>query len=265
MVDLHAHILPYFDDGARSPAEAVAMARVAAADGISHIVATPHIVSRVGLDRRLEALPRVAGELQGELDAAGVAIKIVVGAEVHMARALVEAVAPDSPLTIGGLGRHVLLEPPFGALPDEAEALVKRLAGRKITAIIAHPERCAGIGEEPHLMERLAGAGALAQITGDSLLLQPDDPVRATAELLLTHGLAQFIASDAHAPQDRPPILSGPAAAAAALLGDEAAQRLVEHNPRLVIEGGEVPIEARPLPAPAAPERGGLLGRIFDR
>jgi protein-tyrosine phosphatase len=263
MIDLHTHILPYFDDGAGSPEEAVAMARAAAEDGISHLVATPHITSLVGLERRLKALPGAVAALQAELDAVGVAIRIIAGAEVHMLAALVDAVKPNSPLTVGGLGRHVLLEPPFGPLPGEAEALVKRLRSRGIAPIIAHPERCAGIAEQPHLMQRLAAVGALAQITGDSLLLEPEHAIRVTAELLLTHGLAQFVASDAHSPHERPPALSGAAAASAALLGDEAAQRLVEHNPRLVLEGGEVPIEAKPLPPQAAPGRRGLLSRIL--
>ena len=245
MIDLHTHILPYFDDGARSPAEAVAMARVAAADGITHVVAAPHIESLLGFDIRLRALPRSADDLQRELQAAGVAVTIVVAAEVHMAEPLVKAVEPGSPLTVGGRGRHVLLEPPFGALPRRARAFVETLAERGITAIIAHPERCAGICKEPRLMEDLAAAGALAQITADSLLAPSGDPARVTAELLLAHGLAQFIASDAHDPERRPPILSRALAAAAALLGEARARPLVEDNPRIVIEGGHVPLQGR--------------------
>ena len=264
MIDLHTHILPHFDDGARSPTEAVAMARLAAGDGITHLVATPHMDSLLGFERRLRGLARMAGDLQGELDAAGVAISIVPGAELHMAGVLLDTVEPGSPLTIAGLGRHLLLEPPFEALPRQSLDWVKRLAKRGITAIIAHPERCAAIREQPHLMDDVAAAGALAQVNGDSLLLDAGDPARVTAELLLTHGLAQFIASDAHDPQERPPLLSRAAAAAAALLGEAPARRLVHDNPRLVIEGGEVPLQATPLPAAAA-QRRGALGRIFGR
>ena len=247
MIDLHTHILPYFDDGARSPAEAVAMARLAAGDGISHLVGTPHIISLIGLERRQNALPLSTRDLQRQLDSEGIPVTIIPGAEVHMADALVDAVKSGSPFTIGGKGRHVLLEPPFGPLPRQAPDLVKRLAKRGITAIIAHPERCAGIREDPRLMEQLAEAGALAQITADSLLLDPRDPSRITAELLLKHGLAQFIASDAHDPLDRPPQLSRAFAAAVALLGDEPARRLVLDNPRLVIEGGKVSAQVTPL------------------
>lgn len=191
-VDLHCHLLPGLDDGARDLDDAVAMARQAEADGIGAVCATPHI--RHDHAVRVAELPERRAELAATLRAAGVSVRVLPGGEVatdslrdlddHELRAL----------TLGGGGRWILLEPPAGPLDDRTDAAVEELRRRGLGAIVAHPERHA----RADLVSRLTGlvtAGALIQPTG-GFLLQHD--TRATMLELARHGLLHVLGSDAH-------------------------------------------------------------------
>jgi protein-tyrosine phosphatase len=192
LVDIHCHILPGLDDGAADIADAVAMARQAAADGIGVVCATPHIrhdhdVPIADLEARVTRLGRALAEHE-------VPVEIVQAGEV--AAAMLDSLdeAELRLVSIGGTGRWVLLEPSPGPLSDALIAAVDRLAQRGIRAVIAHPER--HLGRDYHKqLAALTDRGALIQVTAALVLESATGP---TLVDLAARGLAHLVASDAH-------------------------------------------------------------------
>ena len=138
-LDLHCHVLPGIDDGARDVGDALAMARQAEADGIVAICATPHIRSDHAV--RVEELPARRAELGAALVEAGCGTRVLPGGEV--AADMLDAL--DDPelasVALGGSGKWILLEPAAGPLDERVEAAVDALNDRGFRALLAHPER----------------------------------------------------------------------------------------------------------------------------
>jgi protein-tyrosine phosphatase len=194
VIDLHSHILPALDDGALDLADSVAMAREAERDGIAVVCATPHI--RSDHDVRIDELPERVAQLQLELAARGVSVRIAQGGEVSQLAADALSAEHLRAVSLDG-GGWILLEPAPGALADELPALVERLALRGARTILAHPERHAGADFEQRLRS-LAAHGCLLQWTADFIASR--DP-RAADDLVLglaRDGLVHLLASDAH-------------------------------------------------------------------
>jgi protein-tyrosine phosphatase len=191
LIDLHCHVLPAIDDGARDVDDALAMARQAEADGIHVICATPHI--RHDHDVRIGELSDRVAQLQHAIDSAGIDVRIHRGGEV--AQPIVESLTDDELGTVALGGRWVLLEPAPGPLGEALIAGITQLRERGFGAIVAHPERHPSDDIEQVLAEAVA-AGALVQATAAALA----DGGDGTAWLIrLAHdGLIHVLGSDAH-------------------------------------------------------------------
>lgn len=202
MLDLHCHILPRVDDGPRDVAEALEVARILAADGVTHVTATPHCHRHVRM-LRPDILPHVAC-FNAELARAGVALAVLPGSEIQLTD--VEEYRRDDEAGLlchlGGGRSFTLLEFPwqFSAFPDGAAGHVAWLIGRGVTPIVAHPERHGYFRDDPELLDGLVGAGAWLQVTVDSLLGRNGPHARASAEGLLRTYPEVVLATDAHRP-----------------------------------------------------------------
>jgi protein-tyrosine phosphatase len=245
MIDLHCHILPGVDDGARSLGEAAEMCRLAAADGCEALVATPH--QRRGPwwngDRAL--LAGLARDLQ---DVLGPSPRVLLGGEIHVDPQLLSEVErlPEGGgiLPLAG-SRYLLIE--FGSTGTEAEAvhLVHELIVSGWIPIVAHPEFIPWLAEDRRLLARLVSLGALTQVTAMSVTGDFGRRPQQDALDLIDAGLVHFVASDSHGPRRRPPGLSRAFRTITARWGAETARRLATDNPRAVVEN-------RPLPGLAA-------------
>ena len=244
-VDLHCHILPGLDDGARDLADAVEMARQAEVDGIEAICATPHI--RPDHLVEISSLPGRLAELRAALAAAGCATRILPGGE--LAAPLVGA-RDDRELdgsALGGGRRWVLLEPAPGPLDMGIEHAVEALRARGRRAVIAHPERHLAVDLADRL-RRLLELDALVQVTAECFLR---DGLRDGMLWLARHGLAHLLGSDAHSSQiGRPVALGGALDALAAAGADREALQWMAHTAPIAIVSGH-DLEARWLLAPA--------------
>ena len=204
-VDLHCHLLPGLDDGARDIEDTVAMAQQADADGIEAICATPHI--RHDHDVRIHELPERLAEVQAALRAAGCRVRVLPGGEV--AATALDGLDDDelAAVSLGGGRRWILLEPAPGPIDDRLEEAAARLTARGYRALIAHPERHLAADLVARLA-RLTAAGALVQATGAFFL----DPAAGSGMLALARaGVVHVLGSDAHsASRGRPVALSAP-------------------------------------------------------
>ena len=235
MIDLHAHILPGLDHGARDWDESLKMCRIAVDDGITVMAATPHVSE--AYPNSIESIVKVTEELRGRLADAGIPLRIVVGGDYHIQPEL----ASENVLTLNRNGRYFLLEFPYEVVPPNADDFVEILVQKRgLVPVITHPERVYSLHRHESRVEAMVRKGALVQITGESLTGAFGPGCRKSAERMLGKGLVHIIASDAHWAGERPPVLSGSRTAAARVVGEDAARRLVEDNPRAIIEGREL-------------------------
>ena len=241
MIDLHAHLLPGVDDGPTTWDEALEMVRMAAADGVTAMVATSHMMPGDAYPNTRERLLALTAELRERVRAEGIAMDIYPGAEVFMTTDTADLLARGELLTYCDANRYLLLEIPVTEMPTYAIQVIDDLRLQGVTPIIAHPERNLDIIQRPSLAQALVERGALLQVTASSLRAAP--PVRAAARFLLSRGLAHFLASDVHGIYHRRPRVRGYLDLACEWVGKSCVERMVLHNPAAVLAGG--PVEPR--------------------
>ncbi len=228
MIDIHCHILFGVDDGPQRLEDSIALARALVADGITHIVSTSHILDPA---LSMERIERGITSLEAEFSGRGIELQLLPGGENHYTLPLEEMRAH----TING-GRYLLLEFPHNDLPVSAGELIFSLLSAGLVPIIAHPERNGSLLRNPDLLQPLIEQGALAQLTAASLAGDFGSPVRQCARYMLKKGLVHFIASDAHGADWRVPRMQAGLKQAVKIIGRPAAFKLVNENPRMIIE-----------------------------
>lgn len=251
MIDLHCHILPGIDDGARDLDASVALARAFVSDGTTTVVATPHVSTSFPNDPATiaAALERV----RGALDEAGVGLRVLPGAELAVSQ-LAEMDDP-SPYGLGG-GPCLLVESPYTPAVRFLEDLLLDLRARGFVPLLAHPERSSLFQEDPARLGRLVSQGVFCSLTAGSFAGRFGRTVQRFALQLAREGLCHDISSDAHDLDRRPPGL------AVAFAGELAPLRgwLTQDAPAALLEG-----RPPPAAAPLGRQPRGLLGRLFRR
>jgi protein-tyrosine phosphatase len=245
MIDLHAHFLPGVDDGAPDLATALEMARMAVADGVEIQACTPHILP--GLYHNTGPQIRLAIRiLQGHLDHNDIPLRLVSGADVHMAPDLVEGLRSGRVLSLADT-RYVLIEPPHHVAPLRLVDTFFGLLLAGYAPILTHPERLSWIGSHYASIEQLCQNGVLMQLTAGSLIGAFGRGPRYWAERMLDEGRAHILASDAHGVGRRRPDLGRGYEAAAERVGEDEAALLVLGRPRLIL--ADEPLSRLPAPA----------------
>ena len=237
---MHTHMLHAVDDGARTLAEAVAMVRASAAQGVTTIAVTPHGHSSVSawagysvlkLHDRLD-------ELRAALHTARLAVELVAGTELWGEPGVLERLRRREVLPYGE-SRAVLIEFPLNSTQAATEQIVFMLQAAGYRVVIAHPERYSFVQADPNSLIPLINRGALMQLTGAALLGQQGEGMRVLAETMLTHGLVQVIATDAHGPHfNRLPDLGQAHERAVQLVGASIAEQLTRTIPAAVLSDG---------------------------
>jgi protein-tyrosine phosphatase len=218
------------------------MCRAAAADGITHMVATPHANDRYRYDRQyLEKLVAHLQQLVGD------APQISLGCDFHLSYDnLQDAVANPTRYVIAGT-RYLLVEFSDYSIPRQIMDSFLKLGDCGLTPIVTHPERNPILRESLPRVAEWAAQGCVVQMTGSALTGLWGERTRQAAQWLLEHQAAHVLASDAHDLENRPPVLSTARAAAAELCGDEIADALVEANPHAIITNQPLPYFPEPL------------------
>jgi protein-tyrosine phosphatase len=255
VLDLHTHILNGVDDGASSLDESVAMARGAVADGVRVVAATPHV--REGSELDAAGIERAVAGLLERLQAEGVELTLLSGAEVSIDTALALPEAELDALGLAGNRKYVLLETPYAGWRLDLPDVVAELLDHGRRPVLAHPERNVAVQQRPELVDVLVDRGALVQLTAQSIAGRFGRATEHTARTLLERGTAHIVASDAHDATHRPIALS----AAVARLDEPLARWLTSDVPQAIVAGVDLP--ARPAAARRRPlwRRGGATLR----
>jgi len=258
MIDLHCHILPGIDDGARSLADAVAMGRAAAAAGCEVMVATPHQRRGAWWNGDLAELAALRAELAAAL--AG-EIRILPGGEIHVDSELLAEVlrlgAGETAeiLPLAG-SRYLLLEFDASWTAPAAADLVHEIVVAGFRPILAHPEFIPFLAEDDAVVAHLVSLGATVQVTAMSVTGDFGRRAQGATHRLIDSGLVHFVASDSHDLVRRPPGLDKAFRTLGERWGKELALRLTSENQQAVLDDRPLPaLPARPAQPAASPRR----------
>ena len=271
MIDIHHHLLPGLDDGARTLDVSLAMAEIAIADGITHIVCTPHSSHRYFFDPERNAT--LFAELQDAVTTRfGEAITLGLGCDFHLMFDNIEdAQRHPTRYTING-HNYLLVEFPDSAISPNTPQTFYQLSLSGMTPIITHPERNPILARQPERMAEWLNAGALIQVTASSLTGRFGQQAERSAHWLLDHRWVHFLATDAHDIESRPPRLRPAFDWVAEQYDPATAERLCITNPRAAFYGEALgpqaepaaphTVESRRSPATA---KSSFFGRLFGR
>lgn len=239
-VDIHCHILPGIDDGARDVNESIQMARQAVKTGVGAMVTTPHSLPRSPLTAIEEASERVAG-LQHYVDEAGLDLDLHPGQENTIQPDLIQVLQDKEVISLNE-SHYLLVEPPFQSYPAYVEEILFALQRIGVTPVLAHPERNTYIQENPGIVAELVKQGIIIQVNTGSFLGHYGEAARESVSVLLRRNAVHVIATDAHSSSgDRVPNMKKGFEAVAREMGEERAWSLTHHNPLAIMEGREVP------------------------
>jgi protein-tyrosine phosphatase len=250
MIDLHTHLLPDWDDGARDWVEMYKMAKVALKDGVTKIVLTPHIFRLTKHGDNPELLSAMFDLFKEK--AARFEITFYRGAEVFIHPEIIENIRKLQ-LFIEGTD-YVFVEFPADHVVSGVRDLFYKMMLEGLIPIISHPERNAVFAARPELLFDLINMGALAQVTAKSILGDFGAETRDVAKVFLENNLVHVIASDAHDSEKRPPLLSEAVEKATKIVGKEKAEAMVNSIPQAILENTEIPDFGGPI-APSQKKR----------
>lgn len=265
MIDIHHHLLFGLDDGPSEIDTSAAMVEMAAKDGITHIVCTPHANARWSFDPEVnrQKLSEIEARVNGK-------VTLGLGCDFHLSYDNIEdALKNRSKYTINGK-QYLLVEFADLMIPTSMNDAFYEMIVAGIYPIITHPERNLTIQRHPERMKEWLREGCLVQVTASSLTGRFGRTAQSLAMQFLERDWVHFLATDAHNVESRPPILREAYEVVAKRFGKETAERLCVSNPRAVFNGDEWPEqpEAQDIDeesrAPQGRKQKGLLGRLFS-
>jgi len=257
-VDIHSHLVPGVDDGARDVAAAVESVERFTRLSIRRIVTTPHIDGSLTLDpRRLEErLAEVSEAWERAAEAIGERCPEVEFRRGHEVLLDVPEVDLSDPrLRLAGTS-FVLVEWPRLRVPPRTGPVLEGIRAMGYRPIVAHPERYWGIADSMDVVQEWRSVGAYLQVNYGSIVGRYGDAARAAAHRLLRRGWVDYLASDFHGHARLEIQMAEATAALEALGAHEALTYLCKTNP------GRVLSDEDPIPVPILPAERGFWARL---
>ncbi len=241
MIDLHAHILPGLDDGARDIYDSLEMADLAVKSGVEAIVATPHS-NQMGRFENFcsPQLDDAFTNLRKELAAARIPLAILKGMEIFATEDLPEKLRTHRLMGLNH-SRYYLTEVPFDAPPVWIEDRMEEIAAAGVVPLIAHVERYFCVQDDPALAWNWLSRGWYIQVNRGSFQGRFGEAPRRAAEFLLNFDLITCVATDAHRPDFRSTRMDGIRRYLTRHADMDYAMRVLENNPRRIIENQAIP------------------------
>lgn len=236
MIDIHCHILPGLDDGAETLEVACAMAEMAIADGVTHVIGTPH--ANEAYHFKPELIRQRCKELQERFEGR---LALATGCDFHLNFENLQDIRHDATRYTLNQKDYLLVEFADFSVPPSMDQALHQLQLAGLRPVITHPERNPLIRTQPERLFQWIRQGCYAQVTAGSLLGRWGTSAKEAARRWLDAGAVHFLASDAHNVTSRPLKLKKAFDAVAKTNGAKLAQALLIDNPLAAFEG-------RPLP-----------------
>lgn len=245
MIDIHHHLLWGLDDGASSIETSVEMARMAAEDGITHVVCTPHANGHY--EYRPEAIDDKLVELRQRLESEGIRLTLGRGCDFHMSYENIQtALENPTRFSINGLG-YLLVEIPDYGIPAGLTEVFYQMRISGLTPILTHPERNRTLQADREMLLDWMRGGILVQVTAGSVTGRMGRSAEKMAHELLENRWVHFLATDAHNITSRPPKMREAMDAVAERYGKEYADLLCTANPMAAFQGAPMPQQMESL------------------
>jgi protein-tyrosine phosphatase len=245
MIDIHHHLLWGLDDGASSIELSLDMAKMAAADGITHIVCSPHANGQY--EYPPDVVAAKIAELQDLLNSQQIPLTLGRGCDFHLSYENIQAAQEDpARYSINSLG-YLLVEIPDYGLPRGLAEVFYQMQIVGLTPILTHPERNKTLQTEQALLKEWLRAGVLIQVTAGSVVGRMGKKAERMAHELLANRWVHFLATDAHNTTSRPPKMQEAFDIVAKKYGPDYAHLLCNSNPLAAFMGKPMPPQLEPL------------------
>ncbi len=233
LVDLHCHLLPGVDDGARSLEDSLDMARSLSALGFTHVAPSPH--------NRPEYAPREVAEarleeVQEALRATGIPIELGLNSENYLLdESFVSGMGTPAARLIGP-GAYVLVEAPYTSPVPALTEIIFRVKLKGVTPVIAHPERCMEFARKGRARDAVQ-AGAVLQLDIGALIGRYGSEAKKLARTFLGEGLYGIGATDLHGPVGAREWVGKSLKELRSRAGDRAFDQLMSTHPGRILKG----------------------------
>lgn len=247
MIDIHSHILPGLDDGAKTEADSLEMARIYRKIGFEKIVATPHIMKKSGYQPTSFEIDEKINELNQKIQEEGIGIEVFPGAEYYVEGSFISLAEQLWPMKRINHTCYILVEMPalfvnhnlglsFFNPNVKNQELRKELPFLRL--ILAHPERNEEVIKRPEAyIQRFKEQGMYIQMNLTSILGYYGKAVKKAAEIMLKTKMVDIIATDAHSPDQLISTIPQALERLEKLAGKKAIDVLLKINPFKIFSG----------------------------
>ena len=241
MIDIHTHILPNIDDGARSIEETFNLIKEAKNAGFEAIVSTSHYKEGYYETDTPEREVWI-NAIYENLKAKNIDVELYLGNEIYMSENMIRLLEEGKASTINDTS-YVLFEMPLNAEPLNLYDVIYEMLQYKIVPILAHPERYTFIQKEPELVYDLIKKGVLMQANYGSIIGQYGEKAEIIVKKFLENDMIHMLGSDVHRPGTIYPKIPEILSKLEELIGEEKLEKLTTKNPKLVLHNKRIEIE----------------------
>ena len=240
MTDLHTHILYGVDDGSESLEMSLEMLQMASDTGTHNLVLTPHCNVPDGYMNHMNST--IIGryeKIKQEVKRLHIDIDVHLGMEVFASEDVDELIKAEEIIPINKT-RYLLIEFAFETDPMWVGYVLEKVQRTGLTPLLAHPERYIFVQNFPYMVHDWMKSGCMIQVNRGSVMGRFGQVVEETAHFLIEHGFVHVIASDAHRPYTRTPVLNDAYDCVADYYGVMTADRLFKINPRRILTNQKI-------------------------
>ncbi len=194
-VDMHSHLLPSIDDGAKDVEHSLELIRKISSLGYQKLIITPHIMQD-SYPNTQEIIYDKLQKMQTVLHENEIEIVIEAAAEHYLDEAFLENLEEDRVLPLAK--EYLLFETSYISKPLNLEELIYEISVKGHKPIFAHPERYRYIKDLESEYKALKDLGVYFQVNINSLNGYYGKEAQKKAQFLLEKGYIDFLGSDTH-------------------------------------------------------------------
>lgn len=236
LIDIHCHLLPGIDDGAKTPSTTLSMAQMAVDSGVGKIICTPHCTAGgEGVSSLISRIQKATQILNYIYEQKQLPLTVYAGMELLCTEHLADALAKKEVLPLAG-SRYLLIEFRFDIPLSRIEMAAEQVRRKGYCPVLAHPERYDAVQRDPECLLYWFDAGYVLQLDKQSIAGEFGEKCMQTAAWALRHGAAHIVASDAHGVHRRTTELGDTYRLVARTYGIEYADILMKTNPACILK-----------------------------